>query len=33
MSDTTNVWTYRSNLGEAANARDLVGYSVRRHRR
>ena len=28
MSDTTNIWMYRSSLGDTANARDLVGYNV-----
>ena len=28
MSTKTNLWSYRSTLGEAASARDLVGYDV-----
>lgn len=28
MSTKTNLWSYRSTLGEAASAGDLVGYDV-----
>ena len=28
MSDTTNVWMYRSNLSSLTDARDFVGYDV-----